>query len=124
MEAGDIRARARDSRSDATCPRCPCCREDVALALDAWVVCRSCLSRHHAACWKRTRTCSSCGGRAALGDRRRPARAAAVGLVALALLVSGLWLGLRSPSHAPVRHPKLAPRVDASGLTAQALSSR
>jgi hypothetical protein len=43
--------------------RCPFCHGTVEVAARDWVACRTCLARHHAACWQDGKTCASCGGR-------------------------------------------------------------
>jgi hypothetical protein len=41
--------------------RCPYCHASVAADGDDWVACRSCLARHHQACWRESPRCASCG---------------------------------------------------------------
>lgn len=40
--------------------RCPFCHDAIALDADPWVVCESCLSRHHSDCWQIHKQCASC----------------------------------------------------------------
>ncbi len=41
--------------------RCPYCHEHVEVETEAWVVCRSCLARHHQGCWQSDAGCATCG---------------------------------------------------------------
>jgi hypothetical protein len=41
--------------------RCPYCHEHVEVEREAWVVCRSCLARHHQGCWQGDAECATCG---------------------------------------------------------------
>jgi hypothetical protein len=50
--------------------RCPFCHGDLEPAREEWVACRSCVARHHLACWAERGACSSCGERAHLFDAR------------------------------------------------------
>jgi hypothetical protein len=50
--------------------RCPFCHGDVEPSRHDWVVCRSCVARHHATCWEERDACSSCGERAHLVEAR------------------------------------------------------
>jgi hypothetical protein len=46
--------------------RCPYCHDELSVERAAWVVCRSCLARHHEGCWRESKTCASCGHALAL----------------------------------------------------------
>jgi hypothetical protein len=52
--------------------RCPYCHDDCAPDGDV-VVCRECLSRHHAGCWAESRACGSCQADRALAQAVEPA---------------------------------------------------
>lgn len=41
--------------------RCPFCHDEVRTVGADWVACRSCLARHHAACWTESKKCATCG---------------------------------------------------------------
>ena len=64
--------------------RCPWCHDDVDPVKDPWVVCASCLARHHRACWSDARRCSTCAGTEVLG---RSGLGAPLGFYALGLAV-------------------------------------
>lgn len=51
------RAEVTATRANST--RCPYCHDECAAEEDV-AVCRSCLSRHHAACWEESGACGSC----------------------------------------------------------------
>jgi hypothetical protein len=47
--------------------RCPYCHDHCGPEDEAAIVCRSCLSRHHGACWREGQgCCASCGSKRAL----------------------------------------------------------
>lgn len=90
--------------------RCPYCHERVEAGGAEWVACRSCLGRHHVACWAESGRCAGCGleehlqageaeaRRAGPGDhaelRRVLESAQAPGLGALEWLLSPVTAGL------------------------------
>jgi hypothetical protein len=41
--------------------RCPFCHSDVRAEASDWCACKSCLARHHEACWKESKVCAACG---------------------------------------------------------------
>lgn len=105
MEDSKQRPPARvEPRAGAT--RCPFCHAGCEPDGDV-VVCRTCLSRHHAACWAEGEACASCQGREGLSAAVADAQAAGpgvtrrdVGLWLLLVGVSGLILGLVQASKA------------------------
>jgi len=55
--------------------RCPYCHSDVVPEANDWVACRSCLARHHTACWwEGGKACATCGKRRHIAPRRSAAR--------------------------------------------------
>ncbi len=74
-------------KPQAGATRCPFCHDECAPEVDV-VVCRACLSRHHAACWGEGNACASCGAAEFLSAP--PADAARVGEAA-----EPTWLGMR-----------------------------
>jgi hypothetical protein len=46
--------------------RCPFCHSDVRAGASDWCACKSCLARHHEACWKESKVCAACGSNEAL----------------------------------------------------------
>ncbi|MBI3724999.1 hypothetical protein HY251_13750 [bacterium] len=50
-----------DVRVLSSAIRCPYCHSDVSPETADWVACKSCLARHHVACWGENGTCSTCG---------------------------------------------------------------
>jgi hypothetical protein len=55
-----------DVRVQASPTRCPYCHSDISTSTVDWVVCKSCLARHHGACWRESSACASCGEKAHL----------------------------------------------------------
>lgn len=53
----------------ASSERCPYCHADVVLGAEPWVVCRTCVARHHRACWGEAGRCAACGGDVSISDR-------------------------------------------------------
>jgi hypothetical protein len=49
-----------DVKVSSSAVRCPYCHESVRPEPDAWVVCASCLARHHASCWRELGSCATC----------------------------------------------------------------
>jgi hypothetical protein len=66
---GEVREKAPHVKVEASPTRCPFCHEACDPDEPAVAVCRRCLSRHHAGCWKECGgRCASCGvDRALLG---------------------------------------------------------
>jgi hypothetical protein len=81
--------------------RCPYCHENVDAQGESWIVCASCLARHHAACWRDHGRCAACDARAAL-ETPAPARSALARrsnlIVGVAVL---LLLGILAFRHRP-----------------------
>jgi hypothetical protein len=46
--------------------RCPYCHADIDAKSVVWVACQGCLARHHAACWRESKKCATCGEKKAL----------------------------------------------------------
>lgn len=143
MEKDEPKPRPREPapdvapREDVVVPaspvRCPFCHDAVDAAKLDWVVCRSCLARHHEGCWGESGQCASCGHDTALGggDLRvatPPARVSAqrrsallVTAMLVALLVAlalAAALGSSSKKHAlpPPPPPVLGPPAVVSQL--------
>ena len=74
--------------------RCPFCHEDCPPEADV-AVCRSCLSRHHAACWQEGATCASCGASQCLTPTGEASQTAgATGWLGMTRRELGLWVVL------------------------------
>lgn len=105
MEDSKQRPPAR-VKPQAGATRCPFCHAGCEPEAEV-VVCRACLSRHHAACWAEGGACASCQGREGLSSAAAEAQAAEpgvtrgdVGLWLLLVGVSGVILGLVQGSKA------------------------
>ncbi len=88
--------------------RCPYCHDHVLVDRGGWLACARCLGRHHAACWRESRTCGSCGHDVCLQQAprsrgARPTRNRLVGALAFVLFVAGGIIAALSdgPAQAP-----------------------
>ena len=80
------------SRTTAGATRCPFCHDECEAAAEV-VVCRTCLSRHHAECWSEGGACASCSAGEYLDAPSRGGRQAAGEDLSEAELTTR-WLGM------------------------------
>src|SRR5262249_54233407 len=70
LTMAEERVEKRDIQVSSSASRCPFCHAEVVAERATTCVCASCLARHHVACWREHKACSSCGSTDELVPRR------------------------------------------------------
>lgn len=93
--------------------RCPFCHSEVLPDREAWVVCATCVARHHADCWREGGRCAACGAQQAVAAAPPKERHAAWVSAAFVLGITAYVTGrtLAAPAIVEAPEPVTLPRL-------------